>query len=898
MSKNAIYFVMLFVVFLSSFAKAQNKLVPQPAIFDPPTAHTLSIVVPTLLGDLNRNGTIEVFYREKGKNDWKNSIGLYRNNNGKESNQPFAGMLFELNENTEYEIKLVAKDPDGVEGEAEQVVTGRTTKIPLKITIKDSVEVSNFEELTKAINDAQAGAVILLNKGAYVGKVSINNKKNSIDKPILIRGKDLSECIIQGSITISDSSFIHIENLTILGGSTGIYLSKCESIVIRDNLILKVDNGITAKGGHQNLYIANNTIIGNNLFGDITNATWNDEGIVITGMGHELAYNTLAGFGDSIGMSHSTSLRNRAIDMHHNLVLWGGDDGVEMDFSDRNTQAHHNVFSNAANGISCQMVWNGPAYVYKNVMYNIHTGPYKIKPERAPNDGLFIMNNTSIKSGMAYINYSTAVDGLFFVNNLFVGTKTNEVMMMGAHGAGISNLSMDYNAWSYDGSFSIAKYGSAKNFEEWKTKHSQGNNDISLEGQKIFDELVLDFDKNDFKTWRNPFQDYSLDKNSKAINAGLVVPGINDKFIGSAPDIGAWEFGEKKPVFGAFRDDQTPPNVPEKVKGTAISTKQIDLTWEPAKDVESGIIFYSIYRNGLRIANIIGALTFSDINLEEATEYSYDVVAVNGRALESKRTNSLKIKTLEDTIVPKVSYINSYGNNTEIYIAFNKAIAKETAENVNNYKIENEIVISKATLQSNNNSVVLTTSALQKDSNYHLTISNIKDNSRKQNQIAMNTKVSFQYKELKTFVDFATKKLEVKGFDKFIRDKSTDFIKGDVGGIGPVAKLNMKDSNYQGIVSDTPRDFRKDEAVYVTWYNNSNEPISFTPKISFTHKLQPNNGIWFEMSSITLQAKQVGVTIFKFDEKTAGSYSLVNVSCNVQVVGSTLICNKIQFDSK
>ncbi len=633
----------LFAFLSASNVHAENNLIMGKVTFDLPTAHTLSIVVPAPKCDENRNGTVSVFYREGGKGEWVESFGLYRNNNGTGSSQPFAGMLFGLKENTEYEIKVVAKDPDGVGEKGEQIVRARTKKIPVRVkaTPDNTKNVANIAELNAAVVAAKPGSVILLKKGSYKGKLAISKKSGTAENPIVIRGEDMSGCVIQGSVSFGASKHIHLENLTIQGAGTGISLSKCDAITIRDNLILRINIGVYAKGGHRNLYMANNTIIGNNVIGDRSKATWNDEGIVLSGEGHELVNNTLAGFGDSIGMTHRTSIKNRAIDMHRNLILWGGDDGVEMDFTDRNAQAHHNLFVNSTNGISCQMVWNGPAYIFKNVIYNVYRGPYKIKPERAPNDGLFIFNNTTVKAGMAMLNYSTAVDGLMFMNNLIVGTKSKQALSLGQHGKGTSNLDMDYNAWSYDGSYSIAGHGNAPNFNAWKTKHKQGNHDVLLEGQKIFETLTMDFDKNKWEVWRYPHRDYALDKDSKAIDAGKVLPGINDGFKGKAPDIGAWEKGEEPPVYGAFPNDTTPPSLPANVKVKRTPT-QIDLSWDPSEDAESGVAYYRIYRGGKRIGQAIGQTVFSDKKPAEGEALSYQISAVNGRVLESKKTEAVK----------------------------------------------------------------------------------------------------------------------------------------------------------------------------------------------------------------------------------------------------------------
>src|SRR5208282_4430879 len=41
--------------------------------------------------------------------------------------------------------------------------------------------------------------------------------------------------------------------------------------------------------------------------------------------------------------------------------------------------------------------------------------------------------------------------------------------------------------------------------------------------------------------WTN--EDFSLQPDAPAIDAGVVIPGFTDGYIGSAPDLGAYEFG-------------------------------------------------------------------------------------------------------------------------------------------------------------------------------------------------------------------------------------------------------------------------------------------------------------------------------------------------------------------
>ena len=43
---------------------------------------------------------------------------------------------------------------------------------------------------------------------------------------------------------------------------------------------------------------------------------------------------------------------------------------------------------------------------------------------------------------------------------------------------------------------------------------------------------------------------FRLKPGSKAVDAGVSIPGINDNFVGRAPDLGALEVGRPEPKYG------------------------------------------------------------------------------------------------------------------------------------------------------------------------------------------------------------------------------------------------------------------------------------------------------------------------------------------------------------
>lgn len=90
-------------------------------------------------GDDNRNAAVDIWYRKSGDQHWQQGLSLLRLN-GERTFQwgaidytapnMFAGSIFDLQPDTLYEARLVMTDPDGVDGNAEHLVTVRTRAEP------------------------------------------------------------------------------------------------------------------------------------------------------------------------------------------------------------------------------------------------------------------------------------------------------------------------------------------------------------------------------------------------------------------------------------------------------------------------------------------------------------------------------------------------------------------------------------------------------------------------------------------------------------------------------------------------------------------------------------------------------------------------------------------------
>jgi len=101
----------------------------------------------------------------------------------------------------------------------------------------------------------------------------------------------------------------------------------------------------------------------------------------------------------------------------------------------------------------------------------------------------------------------------------------------------------------------------------------------------------------------------------------------------------------------ATTHDVTPPTAPTALTPAVVSPSQVDLTWSPATDPETGVQGYNIYRNGLLAGNAT-TTAFSDQGLIPNTTYTYTVAAVNGQGLLGPSSPPATATTFPDQTPP------------------------------------------------------------------------------------------------------------------------------------------------------------------------------------------------------------------------------------------------------
>src|SRR5205814_253634 len=116
----------------------------------------------------------------------------------------------------------------------------------------------------------------------------------------------------------------------------------------------------------------------------------------------------------------------------------------ELDYGMHNVRGFDNFIWNVFDGISMQPVFGGPAYVFRNVVYNCTRMP--IKPNEFP-AGLLIYHNTFVANGSAG-TFAPLWQNSQIVNNLFLGTgERGAVIKSGTLTPKTSR--MDYNGWRW-----------------------------------------------------------------------------------------------------------------------------------------------------------------------------------------------------------------------------------------------------------------------------------------------------------------------------------------------------------------------------------------------------------------------------------------------------------------
>jgi hypothetical protein len=349
------------------------------------------------------------------------------------------------------------------------------------------------------------------------------------------------------------------------------------------------DIGIGVQGqyeGSEGFYIADNVFLGREDSSMVYHNKIEDGrnvqriasyyAVKLHGQGHTVAYNSVKYFFDGIDIcTHARpesdpALKSVAMDFYNNDLFVCNDNFIEADGGTHNIRILRNrCFNSGQQALSNQPVLAGPVYWIRNVVYNCSDAStfkfWGMYPA-----GVLAYHNTS--SGILTRDDKPG-SNVHFRNNLFMPSDDASLASLGLY-TYTAYSTMDYNGYrkrspfisyhapggelTYDFSNErkAVQYGSLDEFSEatGQEKH----------GIMVDYDIFVDAKPPRFREFRDRHQalgkaypiyhpadlDFRLRPESKAVDAGVHLPGINDSYSGKAPDLGAYEQGQPLPHYG------------------------------------------------------------------------------------------------------------------------------------------------------------------------------------------------------------------------------------------------------------------------------------------------------------------------------------------------------------
>ncbi len=418
--------------------------------------------------------------------------------------------------------------------------------------------------------------------------------KATPEKPITIKAAGDGEVVFDGAgnhrlFDVTASAHHIFDGLTFRNTDIAIFAGFKEvngavGLTVKNCRFEDIGFGVwTEYAGSSDFYIADNIFLGRieqrNLLVGWTGPLWRSAGpygshevrsyyaVKVYGPGHVIAHNAVAYFHDGIGIStygtpeSDPERRASSIDIYNNDIHMSGDDFIETDGGVHNIRVYNNRGVNAAHGgYSSQPVFGGPAYFIRNILYHVPSGvAFKFSAKAA---GLFAYHNTIIGEHVA----SDPSSNMHYRNNLFLGRDTPGRAVMIWANAG-SDYSSDYNGFRPNKGV-VEQYRwlaprsgetiyeprpedwrAFSTLDEFRAATGQEQHGLELDFD-VFEQMVPPDPAKRHAVYHARDLNFRLKPGGKAVDAGVLIPTVNDHFTGNAPDLGAIESGRPQPHYG------------------------------------------------------------------------------------------------------------------------------------------------------------------------------------------------------------------------------------------------------------------------------------------------------------------------------------------------------------
>ncbi len=363
---------------------------------------------------------------------------------------------------------------------------------------------------------------------------------------------------LEDGFYLNGRSHIRIENIEIRHYGSGdygkgVYLRFSSDCVVRTSRIHEIGSaGVWIKGGERNT-------VEDNEFWDTSIFDWpwpftkassaENNAVVLTdypGRGNVIRRNTIRGFFNGIGPCGSSPPPTgftAETDVYENVFSEHTDDAIEPEGYCSNVRIWENRIEDVHMAFAVAPAAPGPTWILRNVAYNFGN------TRTSQSDG-YTASALKINSG-----YATPIGPLFLYHNTFL-TEAPGTDALALLNPGESTYVVARNNIFAGTQYALNKVNPVVLDFDWDALHTTDPvRFVKWEGTTHADLAAL---RNAEGQEMNGLQapplladpaggDFTPQAGSALVDRGVVLPGINDSFEGSAPDLGAVEYGS--PLF-------------------------------------------------------------------------------------------------------------------------------------------------------------------------------------------------------------------------------------------------------------------------------------------------------------------------------------------------------------
>ncbi len=264
-------------------------------------------------------------------------------------------------------------------------------------------------------------------------------------------------------------------------------------------------------------------------------------GVVVYGsssanVGNVIRNNTFSHMFDGSHLySDDTSGPTTNMDFYGNVIQFANDDCIETDGAGSNCRIYNNTFISFLTGVSVAPATGGPTYIFRNLFraWETHSGyvgyPIKFNVSSSfTTDWIYLYHNTCFTAvagqpGFLFKEYSNW-HNVVSRNNIYAGT-VNALESWPSP----NPVDFDYDGLYTTASGKLINWAGANYTTLAAFSTATGQEAHGIAGYPGF----VDTGAGDFH----------LPATSPLVDKGIAIPGINDGFGGSGPDIGCFERG-------------------------------------------------------------------------------------------------------------------------------------------------------------------------------------------------------------------------------------------------------------------------------------------------------------------------------------------------------------------